>query len=614
MRNLSRLILAASFILVLFFSQSLGQSQATIDPLTGIWASETKFIPALKGELTVAQRGSTWRASLSGAETGFQVTGASVVFRFPGNLGQFRGRLIDEGRAIEGFWLQPSAVTEAQPNPTATSQDFATPITLHRVGRGIWRGLVQPLEESFTLYLKIFRNAEGSLTGAFRNPEINSNGGSSHFSVTREGDSVSFSVRPDPAGPEIRHNAVLAHSPDRLRIFWPDLGRTIELKRLAPSEVASFFPRPTSEPSYVYSQPPVTGDGWKTARARDVGIDEAALTRLIQRLIEGDPSARRPSLIHSLLVARHGKLVLEEYFFGFNRDKPHDMRSAGKTFASVMLGAAMMQGTRLSPETPLYNLLEGFGPFANPDPRKSQITLAHLMTHNSGLACDDNDNESPGNEGTMQTQRKQPNWWKYTLDLPVAHDPGSRYAYCSANINLVGAALTTATGAWLPRLFERTVARPLQFGSYYWNLMPNGEGYLGGGVFLRPRDLLKLGQAYLDGGVWNGRRIVAASWITDSTAPHAHVLPATTGLSPEQFPMFYGEADDGYAWHLGQLRVGERTFRNYAATGNGGQLLIVVPELDLTVVFTGGNYMQGGIWGRWPQEIVGGMIIPAISR
>jgi CubicO group peptidase (beta-lactamase class C family) len=614
MRNLSRLILAASFTLVLSFSQSLGQSQATIDPLTGIWVSETKFIPALKGELTVAHRGATWRASLSGAEIGFQVTGASVAFQFSGNLGQFRGRLIDEGRAIEGFWLQPSAVTEAQPNPTATSQDFATPITLRRVRRGMWRGLVRPLEESFTLYLKIFRNAEGALTGAFRNPEINSNGGSSHFSVTREGDSVSFSVRPDPAQPEIRHNAVLAHSPDRLRIFWPDLGRTIELKRLALSEVASFFPRPPSEPGYVYSQPPITGDGWKTARARDVGIDEDALTRLVQRLIEGDPSARRPSLVHSLLVARHGKLVLEEYFFGFNRDKPHDMRSAGKTFASVMLGAAMMRGTRLSPETPVYNLLEGFGPFANPDPRKSQITLAHLLTHNSGLACDDNDNASPGNEGTMQTQRKQPDWWKYTLDLPVAHDPGSRYAYCSANINLVGAALTTATGDWLPKLFERTVARPLQFGSYYWNLMPNGEGYLGGGVFLRPRDLLKLGQAYLDGGVWNGRRIVAASWITDSTAPHAHISPLTTGLSPEQFPMFYGEADDGYAWHLGQLRVGERTFRDYAATGNGGQLLILVPELDLTVVFTGGNYMQGGIWGRWPQEIVGGMIIPAISR
>ncbi len=101
------------------------------------------------------------------------------------------------------------------------------------------------------------------------------------------------------------------------------------------------------------------------------------------------------------------------------------------------------------------------------------------MTHTSGLACDDNDESSPGNEDTMQTQREQPNWSKFTLDLPMAYEPGTQYAYCSANINLLGAALTAATGEWLPALFDRTVARPLQFGAYYWNLMPNGEGYWG---------------------------------------------------------------------------------------------------------------------------------------
>jgi CubicO group peptidase (beta-lactamase class C family) len=179
-------------------------------------------------------------------------------------------------------------------------------------------------------------------------------------------------------------------------------------------------------------------------------------------------------------------------------------------------------------------------------------------------------------------------------------------------MNLMGAALTTATRTWLPELFERTVARPLQFGLHHWNLSPTDEGYLGGGSWLRPRDLLKVGQAYLDGGVWNGRRIVDTSWIARSTAPHMRISPATTGLSAEEFPNSYGEGDDGYAWHLGAVRSGERTYRDYAASGNGGQLLIVVPELDLVVVFTGGNYRQGGIWSGWKDEIVGGEIIPAI--
>jgi CubicO group peptidase (beta-lactamase class C family) len=142
--------------------------------------------------------------------------------------------------------------------------------------------------------------------------------------------------------------------------------------------------------------------------------------------------------------------------------------------------------------------------------------------------------------------------------------------------------------------------------------MPTGDGYLGGGAFLRPRDLLKVGQAYLDGGVWRGRRIVDAAWVQRSTKPSVHVSPATTGLEKEKFPEFYGEGDDAWAWHLNELRSGERTYREYEATGNGGQLLMVIPELDLVVVFTAGNYGQGGIWGRFRDTIVAQEIIPAI--
>jgi CubicO group peptidase (beta-lactamase class C family) len=163
-------------------------------------------------------------------------------------------------------------------------------------------------------------------------------------------------------------------------------------------------------------------------------------------------------------------------------------------------------------------------------------------------------------------------------------------------------------------LFERSVARPLQFGPHYWNLIPNGEGYLGGGAYLLPRDLLKVGQAFLDGGVWHGHRIVDKSWIAISTAPHMHVSPATTGIDPKDFGNFYGEADDGYAWHLSDLKLGDRTYRCYAATGNGGQLLIVVPDADLVVVFTAGNYGQGGIWSKFKDQIVPNDIIAAIRH
>lgn len=233
-----------------------------------------------------------------------------------------------------------------------------------------------------------------------------------------------------------------------------------------------------------------------------------------------------------------------------------------RPFASVMLGAAMMRGVKVAPETKVYELLAGMGPFQNPNPVKSKITLTHLMTHTSGLACNDNDDASPGNENTMQAQRDQ----------------------------------------------------PLQFGAYHWNLMPTDEGYLGGGAWLRPRDLLKIGQVYLDGGTWRGRRIVDSAWVTRSTTSLVHITPATTGLDEEQFSEFYGGGEDGLAWHLGGVRSGDRVHPSYMATGNGGQVLLVVSTLELAVAFTGGNYRQGGIWGRWGNEIVGGAIIPAVRR
>ena len=163
---------------------------------------------------------------------------------------------------------------------------------------------------------------------------------------------------------------------------------------------------------------------------------------------------------------------------------------------------------------------------------------------------------------------------------------------------LRGGALATATGTWLPELFRRTIAEPLQFDEWHWNLMPTGEGYLGGGAFLLPRDFLKVGEMYLEGGVWNGRRIVPAAWVEESTRAHVEVTPLTTGLSDEDFGNFYIRGADGLAWHLGSLKAMDRSYRTYSAVGNGGQLLIVVPEADLVVLFTGGNYGQGGVWLR----------------
>ncbi|PYO09949.1 MAG: 6-aminohexanoate hydrolase [Gemmatimonadetes bacterium] len=579
----------------------------TDDSLIGIWSYRTTFGSAPEGTLMVTRGRSSWTAALANMTVTFRTRDDSIRFALPSESGEFRGTLVDGGRSIDGYWIRPAAPAGSR-TPGNSIQGFATPLVLRRTNSASWSGIARPLADPFTLYLRVFRNEQDALTAAFRNPEQHSHGPAMQYRVTRDGDRVRFNVQVDSGRPPVYLDAALLHRPERLRIFWDDLGRDIELTRRENADAVAFFPRAPKDPAYVYRRPPETGDGWETARASDVGIDEAAVTRAVQQLSVADPAARRASLIHSLLIARHGKLVVEEYFFGFGRDSVHDIRSAGKTFASVFLGTAMRKGIRLSPETKIYDLMRELGPFSNPDPRKSQITLAQLMTHSAGFACDDYDDNSPGNENKL---RQVPQQWKYTLGLPVAYSPGTHYAYCSANLNLISGALTKATGTWLPAWFDQTVARPLQFGRWYWNLTTDNEGYLGGGARLRPRDLLKVGQVYLNGGVWRGWRIIDSSWVALSTAPHFHISPATTHLSADEFSERYGEGDDGYAWHLGNLAVGTRKYRSYAATGNGGQILLVVPELDMTAVFTGGNYQQGGIWLRWTDQIIGNQIIRA---
>ena len=583
---------------------------AADDSLTGIWVYETHYDRPLAGRLQVSLAGDHWFATIAGKTVEFTSQGDDLRFEFPEG-GRYRGRLTADG--IEGFWIRPG-VTQDPRFPGGSSQPFATPLDLAPESRNTWGGTVKPLPNPFTLYLRIDENGGGNLAAAFRNPEQNSRGPASVYVVTQNGATVRFEPATDPPAPEDALTARVLGDPDRLSMRWPDVAAEIDLARRTDGEASRFFPRPPGQAPYVYQEPLETGDGWTTARAGETGIDEAAVTRMIQGIVAMDPAQRRPSLIHSLLVARRGKLVVEEYFFGHDRDQPHDLRSAGKTFSSVLLGALARNGAPLGPDSRLYTLEAMRGPFANADRRKADITLAHLMTHTAGFACDDYDDDSPGNEGTMQTQAEQPDWWKYTLDLPLAHDPGTRYAYCSANINLMGAVLTDSSKTWLPELFRREIAEPLKFGEWHWNLQPTGEGYLGGGAFLRPRDLLKIGQVYLDGGVWKNRRIVSAEWVKESTAPRVQITPQTTGLSPEAFGEGYSEGADALAWHLIAIRGDKRPYNAYAATGNGGQLLFVIPELELTVVFTGGNYMQGGIWSRWADQYIGGIVIPAIQE
>src|SRR5262249_50357492 len=183
----------------------------------------------------------------------------------------------------------------------------------------------------------------------------------------------------------------------------------------------------------------------------------------VQKILDTDPRPQTAPLIQGLLIARHGKLVLEEYFYGFDKERRHDLRSGGKTFASVLAGIAIDRGAKFGPETAVYSLFPEYATFPTPDPRKSKMPVEHLMTMPSGFACDENDDNAPGNEDKMQSQMAQPDWYKFPLALPMAAAPGDKAAYCTGAVNLIGGIVRNAPREGVPRFFFRHPPPPPPF-------------------------------------------------------------------------------------------------------------------------------------------------------
>jgi CubicO group peptidase (beta-lactamase class C family) len=560
------------------------------DRIAGIWASEQLFGPRVAGTLTIDARGSEWHARIAGLDVPVQPNGNEVRFLLPAEQGEFRGHLSTDAKAIVGHWIQPTC--------PIFSQRYATPVHLSEIAKSVWRGEVVPLPERISFYFAIQKTADG-ITAIVRNPEFGWLNG--RYQVQVNDKAIVLSNRAGQlqgaydAATDTLSFSLINGSP-----------APVVLTRRNNTTATGFFPRVGHQhETYAYAPPLPENDGWETASLTEAGLDPKPVTALVQSILDADPDDPKAVPIHSILIARHGKLALEEYFYGFDAPRTHDMRSAGKTLGTILIGVARDHGAKVEPSTPLSSVFARYKPFANWDDRKARITVENAMTMTPGLACDDNDNNSPGEENAFQSQTQQPDWYKYALDLPMARDPGGTAAiYCSASLNLTGGVAQEVSGRWNADLFYDYVARPLQFGTYHLNLMPTGQVYTGGGAYIRPRDQLKLGQVYLSKGMWHGQRVVSAAWVEQSTATHSgFTRPVVETDLNHQY---------GYGWHIHHFTVNGHEYREYAAEGAGGQMVMVLPELDLVVAVSAGDYRSGN-WYRWMLEMLPKYIIPGAT-
>ncbi|HMF28566.1 MAG TPA: serine hydrolase, partial [Candidatus Cybelea sp.] len=438
----------------------------------------------------------------------------------------------------------------------------------------------------------VSQEPDGTLRAFVRNPEQNAGTALGARTLVVAGDSLLLRA---PERPDVR--ASLSGGALTIDAF-PARGSAVTFHRATDAELRWYYPR--TDARWTYREPRALDDGWAVGTLEAAALRRSPIASLLQGIVGLRSPTLRSPYIQSITIARHGRLVLDEYFYGFTPDTPHDVRSAGKSVTGLLVGRAIEETHAFTPQTPVLSYLRQYGPVANDDPRKRRITVENLMTMSSGLACDDNDDNSPGNEDTMESQTAQPDWYKYTLDLPMAYDPAVKAIYCSAGINLLGAIVSQATGAALTQYFYDRFAAPMDFGGYAMFLMPPpvSAAYMGGGDYFRPRDFLKFGQLFLNGGSWNGRSIVDARWLTESAVQRTVMNPDASG----------GGDRYGYTWHLSTLSVGGRPYEVINAGGNGGQIMAVVPALDMAVMITAGNYNQYPVWNAFLPQVVGAAI------
>jgi len=325
-------------------------------------------------------------------------------------------------------------------------------------------------------------------------------------------------------------------------------------------------------------------DGLDITPPEDVGADTDLLNAMVMHVRNGEWSG-----IHGILVARNGKLMVEEYFGSHDRGTFHEIRSATKSIGSILVGIAMDQGALQSVETPIHSYFSAYEPARGWDPRVREVTVRDLLTMTSGFECDDLATSFACEMAMYGTD----DWVAYSMGLPMATEPGMQWAYNSSSLILVGEIVAAEVREEFHEFAERTLFGPLEI-DFRWRFSPRGRAWIGGSARMRPRDMVKIGMLMANRGTWKGQRILSETWIDESTGRHEE----------EGNGVWYG-----YLWQTSRDYIGDELVTAYWASGNGGQYIIVLPEKELVAVFTGDNY-DSPLAGQ-PFQMLDRYILPA---
>lgn len=357
-------------------------------------------------------------------------------------------------------------------------------------------------------------------------------------------------------------------------------------------EKMDMFPRKElfhNPDAYTYQKPIDLLDGLKTGLLEDEFESPGGILDMVRETIKGSfPD------VHSILIYKNNTLVLEEYFYGHDKDTPHQLRSATKPFIGGIVGIAIDKGFIRSEKDKLLPYFKSRYPeIANVDDRKKELTIENFLMYRHGLDCEDGNQKSKGNELLMMENE---DWVKYTLDLPMITEPGKSSSYCTGCALTLGSLVEVSIGENIEDFANKYLFGPMGISNYDWTFEPNRSSITTFSTMkITPRDLVKLAKMYKDGGKWNEQQVISEDWVNKT------------------FGMDAG--DYGYLWYQKHFDIDGRRYNSYQASGNGGQKINIWPELDMITVFTGGNYNSYQLYGKStpPNEMIPNYILKAVK-
>jgi CubicO group peptidase (beta-lactamase class C family) len=340
--------------------------------------------------------------------------------------------------------------------------------------------------------------------------------------------------------------------------------------------------------TYLYQQPEEISDGWETTSLKEVDIDSGNIYEMMHDILRGNDKN-----IHSILLIKNGKLVLEEYFYGYNRDRLHFLASVSKSITSVLIGIAL----DLKLDTHVgANAYEFFPEHTGTKwiDQKYPITLQHVLTMAAGLDWSSMKYSRRDPRHTTHQMYDSADPIEFVLERNLIEVPGKEFYYNSGLTILLGEIVKNISGLYIDEFSGKYLFKPLGIYDYHWDKFANGAIQTDGGLHLKPRDMGKIGYMMLKTGKWKDQQVVSRKWVEESTKKHIDAR----GI------------EYGYQWWIGKTTINNQIINVLFASGHGGQKIFIVPELDLVVVFTSKVFNPKGHSG--PEGFLLKYIIPSI--